>query len=47
VENFALTLEQQLVEHPDAQEFQDNVRVPRAGDRLPRRPSRTHRRAAL
>jgi len=47
VENFALTLEQQLVEHPDAQEFQDNVRVLRAGDRLPRRPSRTHRRVAL
>jgi hypothetical protein len=47
VENFALTLEQQLVEHPDAQEFQDNVRVLRAGDRLPRRPSRPRRRAAL
>ena len=40
VENFALTLEQQLADHPDAQEFQDNVRVLRAGDRLPRRPAK-------
>jgi hypothetical protein len=31
----------------DAQEFQDDVRVLHVGDRLPRRPSRTHRRAAL
>ncbi len=47
VENFALTLEQQLAEHPDAREFQDNVRVLRAGDRLPRRPPRARRPVAL